>query len=210
VSYEFAGSYENQLRSEKRLRILIPLTLALIYLLLYLQFRRTSTALAIFTGVAVAMAGGFLLIWGYNQPGFLDVTLFGFNVRDVLNIGPMNLSVAVWVGFIALLGIATDDGVVMATYLQQRFEGITPDSVEQVREMVLDAGVRRVRPCLMTTATTLLALLPVLTSNGRGSDVMIPMAVPVVGGMMFELVTLFVVPVLWSAREEFRLWWRTR
>ncbi len=210
VSYQFAGSYENQKRSEERLRLLVPLTLALIYLLLYLQFRKTSTALAIFAGVTVAMSGGFILIWCYNQAGFLDFGLFGWNVRELLNIGQMNLSVAVWVGFIALLGIATDDGVVMATYLQQRFDAVTPTSIEEIRELVLDAGVRRVRPCMMTTATTLLALLPVLTSTGRGSDVMIPMAVPVVGGMMFELITLFVVPVLWSAREEFRFRFASR
>jgi Cu(I)/Ag(I) efflux system membrane protein CusA/SilA len=125
-------------------------------------------------------------------------------MRDLFQVGPMNLSVAVWVGVIALVGIATDDGVVMATYLKQRFEAEPPTSLAEVRERVLEAGKRRVRPCLMTTATTLLALLPVITSQGRGADVMVPMAIPIVGGMAIELITLFVVPVLYSLREEWR------
>jgi Cu(I)/Ag(I) efflux system membrane protein CusA/SilA len=114
-----------------------------------------------------------------------------------------NLSVAVWVGFIALFGIATDDGVVVATYLKQSFEKHTPSTVKEVRKAVLEAGKKRVLPCLMTTATTLLALLPVLTSSGRGSDIMIPMAIPSFGGMAIELITLFLVPVLYS-------WWAER
>ena len=117
----------------------------------------------------------------------------------------MNLSVAVWVGFLALFGIASDDGVVMATYLGQSFAKRKPDTVEAVREATLAAGVRRIRPCLMTTATTIIALIPVLTSRGRGADVMVPMAIPVFGGMVFEVITLFVVPVLYSAVKEFRL-----
>ncbi len=118
----------------------------------------------------------------------------------------MKLSVAVWIGFIALIGIATDDGVVMATYLDQRFRGTeeAAGTVQQIRERVVEAGSRRVRPCLMTTATTLLALLPVITSTGRGADLMRPMALPVLGGMAVELITLFVVPVLYCAVEELR------
>ena len=107
-------------------------------------------------------------------------------------------------GVIALIGIATDDGVVMATYLQQRFAEVRPRTREEVREQTLLAGMRRLRPCLMTTATTLLALLPVITSRGRGADIMLPIALPMVGGMAIELVTLFVVPVLFCAVEERR------
>ena len=80
-----------------------------------------------------------------------------------------------------------------------------PDSIQQIRAAVLESGGRRIRPCLMTTATTLLALLPVLTSTGRGSDIMMPMAIPAFGGMLIELLTLFVVPVLYCGREEWRL-----
>ncbi len=207
VSYAFAGSYQNQVRSAERLAILVPVALLLIFLVLHLQFRRVSTTAIIYTGVAVAISGGFILMWCYQQPDFLDVTLGGHALREVFQIGPTNLSVAVWVGFIALVGIATDDGVVMATYLDQRFAADAPRTREDVRAAVLDAGLRRVRPCLMTTATTLLALLPVVTATGRGADVMIPMAIPSLGGMAVELVTLFVVPVLYCAREEARLKW---
>ena len=203
VTYEFAGSYENQVRSEQRLKVLIPIALALILLLLYLQFRSTTVTAIIYSGVAVAVAGGFILIWLYNQPWFLDLG----PLRELLQIGPMNMSVAVWVGFIALVGIATDDGVVMSTYLQQRFRAAPPGSIDQIRERVVEAGLRRVRPCLMTTATTILALLPVLTATGRGADVMLPMAVPSVGGMSIALITLFVVPVLYSAWQEARFTW---
>ena len=115
------------------------------------------------------------------------------------------LSVAIWVGFLALFGIATDDGVVMATYLDQRFRRDRPRSTAEIRAAVVEAGMRRIRPCLMTTATTILALLPVLTSNGRGADVMIPMAIPSFGGMIVELVTLFLVPVLYCLQQETRL-----
>jgi Cu(I)/Ag(I) efflux system membrane protein CusA/SilA len=123
----------------------------------------------------------------------------------LFQVGTVNLSMAVWVGVIALIGIATDDGVVIATYLKQRFEESEVRDVEDVRRRVVEAGLRRVRPCLMTTATTILALFPVVTSQGRGSDVMVPMALPAVGGMTIELMTLFVVPVLYSLLEELRV-----
>ena len=206
VSYAFTGSYENQVRSEKRLALLVPLALALIFVLLYLQFRRVGTTVIIYTGVAVAVSGGFILIWLYNQAWFMDFNWMGASMRDLFQIGPTNMSVAVWVGFIALVGIATDDGVVMATYLKQRFDQAPTDTIEAIRLRVREAGGRRVRPCLMTTATTLLALLPVVTSQGRGADVMVPMAIPSLGGMAIELITLFVVPVLYCASEEARFY----
>lgn len=205
VSFEFSGSYENQVRSEKRLMLLIPVALALVFILLYLQFHRVSTSVVIYTGVAVAVSGGFALLWLYGQPWFLDFELLGTPMRELFQVGTVNMSVAVWIGFIALVGIATDDGVVMSTYLKQRFEQEPPQSVEEVRQRTLEAGSRRVRPCLMTTATTILALLPVITSQGRGSDIMVPMALPSVGGMAIELLTLFVVPVLYCALEERKL-----
>lgn len=211
VSYTFAGSYENQLRSQKTLSVLVPTALALIFLLIYLQFRRVATTLGIFCGVAVAMSGGFLLIWLYGQPWFLDAAPFGVDLRTLFQVHPVNLSVAVWVGFIALLGIATDDGVVMSTYLHQKFRGAEPPvTVDEVRRRTIEAAQRRIRPCMMTTATTLLALLPVVTSTGRGSDVMVPMTLPLLGGMGIEILTLFVVPVLHCWGEERRLAARRR
>jgi Cu(I)/Ag(I) efflux system membrane protein CusA/SilA len=210
VSYEFAGSYENQVRSEKRLMVLIPFTLCLVFILLYLQFHRVAISAIIYSGVAVAVSGGFVLMWLYAQPWFLDFALFGTSMRDLFAVGTVNLSVAVWVGFIALVGIATDDGVVICTYLAQRFREAPPTTPDEIFARTIDAGARRVRPCLMTTATTILALLPVITSQGRGADIMRPMALPAVGGMTIELMTLFVVPVLFAALEERKLRRRQR
>ncbi len=202
VSYSFTGTYENQIRSEKRLAIVLPLSLMIIFLILYFQFRSVSTTFMVFTGIFVAFSGGFMMLWLYGQPWFLDFDVFGKNMRDIFNIHTVNLSVAIWVGFIALFGIATDDGVVIATYLTQLFEKNKPTTKEEVRATVIQAGQKRIRPCLMTTATTILALLPVLSSQGRGSDIMIPMAIPAFGGMMVALITLFVVPVLYSWVKE--------
>ena len=204
VSYVFAGSYENQIRATKKLMVVVPIALFAIFIILYLQFRSTLTALLIFTGVFVAWSGGFLMLWCYTQPWFLDVDIMGANLRELLQVGPVNLSVAIWVGFLALFGIATDDGVVMATYLDQAFAENRPADREAIRAAVLEAGQRRVRACLMTTATTLLALLPILTSTGRGSDIMIPMAIPTFGGMMIALLSMFVVPVLYCWVREWR------
>jgi Cu(I)/Ag(I) efflux system membrane protein CusA/SilA len=205
VSYQFSGSYENQVRAEKRLAIVVPLVLAVIFLILYFQFRSATTSLMIFSAIALAFAGGFVMLWLYGIDSFMDFSLFGTNMRELFQMKTYNLSVAVWVGFIALFGIATDDGVVISTYLMQSFKKHKPENIKEVRNAVLEAGMKRVRPCLMTTATTLLALLPILTSTGRGTDIMIPMAIPAFGGMAVALITLFVVPVLFAAREEYQI-----
>ena len=205
VSYTFAGSYENQIRSQKTLAVVLPVALFIIFLILYFQFKSVITTSLVFSGILVAWSGGFLMLWFYAQPWFLDFDVFGLNMRDLFQIHPINLSVAVWVGFLALFGIASDDGVVMGTYLEQSFRKHKPDSKEAIREAVVSAGKRRVRACLMTTATTILALLPILTSTGRGSDVMIPMAIPSFGGMTIEILTMLVVPVLYCMVKEFKL-----
>ena len=205
INYRFTGTYENQLRAEKTLSIVVPLSLIIIFLILYFQFKSVSTSLMVFTGIAVAFAGGFLMIWFYGQDWFMNFNFFGENLRDLFQMHTINLSVAVWVGFIALFGIATDDGVVMATYLTQTFDKNVTETKDQIRASVIEAGEKRIRPCLMTTATTILALLPILTSTGRGSDIMIPMAIPSFGGMLIALITLFVVPVLFSWRKEAKI-----
>ncbi len=205
INYKFTGTYENQLRAEETLSIVVPLALAIIFLILYFQFRSIATSLMVFTGIAVAFSGGFIMIWLYGQDWFLNFNVAGENMRDLFQMHPINLSVAVWVGFIALFGIATDDGVVMATYLTQTFDRNTPENKAEIRASIVEAGEKRIRPCLMTTATTILALLPILTSTGRGSDIMIPMAIPSFGGMLIALITLFVVPVLYSWKQEFKL-----
>jgi Cu(I)/Ag(I) efflux system membrane protein CusA/SilA len=205
INYTFTGTYENQLRAEKTLSFVVPLALAIIFLILYFQFRSIATSLMVFTGIAVAFSGGFIMIWLYGQDWFLNFNFFGVNLRTLFQMHPINLSVAVWVGFIALFGIATDDGVVMATYLTQTFDKNTTETKTEIRAAVVIAGEKRIRPCLMTTATTILALLPILTATGRGSDIMIPMAIPSFGGMLIALITLFIVPVLFSWKQEFQL-----
>jgi Cu(I)/Ag(I) efflux system membrane protein CusA/SilA len=202
LRYDFAGNYEAALEFNRTLLFMLPICLGAIFMLLYLDSRSAINTGIIFSGVAVAWAGGFLMLWLYGQPGFLDFEIFGHHLGHLFNVGPINMSTAVWVGFLALFGIATDDGVVVSTYLRQKFDELKPDSIEGIRKATLEAGLRRVRPCLMTTATTLLALLPVITSTGRGSDLMVPMAIPIFGGMFIELMTMFIVPTLYCLWRE--------
>ena len=181
--YQWAGQFESQVRSTRRLSLLVPLCLLLDFVLLYMGFGRWWVAILVFSGVFVSAAGGFVFVY-----------LWG-----------VNLSVAVWVGFIALFGVAEDHGVVMATYLGDLFEQRTPRTVEDVHEIVVEAGLKRFRPALMTIATTVIGLLPVFLTTGRGSDVMQPMALPSVGGMGVSVITLFIVPCVYCWVEELKL-----
>lgn len=202
VSYRFAGNYEQNLRANARLRIILPLTLLIIFMIQYLEFRSLTISAMVFTGVLVAFAGGFIMMWFYGQPWFLDANLLGENLRDLFHVHPINLSVAVWVGFLALFGIVTDDGVLMATYLRERFSTLKPSNTSEIRAAVLEGAARRVRPAMMITATTLLGFLPILTSTGRGSDIMAPMAIPAFGGLLIEIISIFIVPVLFCLWKE--------
>ncbi len=202
VSYKFSGSYENQLRAMKRLSIVIPISLITIFLLLFFQFKTVIASSIHFSGVFVAFAGGFIMLWLYGQDWFLNFSIAEVSMRELFQLHPINLSVAVWVGFIALFGIATDDGVIMGTYIHQVFEERKPQTVPEVREAVLIAGKKRVRPAMMTAAVAIIALLPVLTSTGKGADIMVPMAIPTFGGMTIQLMTMFVVPVLQAYWRE--------
>jgi Cu(I)/Ag(I) efflux system membrane protein CusA/SilA len=202
VTYKFAGNYENQLRATRRLSIVIPLSLVLILLLLYFQFRTITASLIHFSGVFVAFSGGFVMLWLFGQGWFLNFSVADINIRDMFSMNTINLSVAVWVGFIALFGIATNDGVIMGTYIHQVFEDKKPSTVKEVREAVVMAGKKRVRPAMMTTAVAVIALLPVLSSTGKGADIMVPMAIPVFGGMIIQVMTVFVVPLFQSIWRE--------
>ena len=182
-SLEAVGSFRNQLEANQRLMWLVPLVVLINLLIIYLQFRHWPITLAVFAGIPVAFAGGMILL-----------AIFG-----------TEMNTAVWVGFIALFGIAVDDGVVIATYLNQVFTRRKLSSIDDIRCATIEAGKRRIRPCLMTTATTVLALLPVMVSTGRGADVAQAMALPVFGGMIVELVTLFVVPVVFCGYKEFKM-----
>ena len=205
VSYVFTGNYENQIRATKRLSIVVPISLIIIFLILYFQFRSVTSTSLIFTGIIVAISGGFLMLWLYSQSWFLNGSMAGIELRELFQVDTINMSVAVWVGFIALFGVATDDGVLISTYIKQLMEKKKPATVQELRGVILEAGSLRVRPAMMTTATTIIALLPVLTSTGKGSDIMVPMAIPLFGGMTIEVLTMFVVPVLYSMWQEGRI-----
>jgi len=179
---EPVGSFQNQIEANRRLMVIIPIVLLLNIFIIYLQFRQLPITLAIFLGIPVAFGGGMI----------------------ALAIAGTQLNTAVWVGFIALFGIAIDDGVVIATYLDQMLKKRRLSSIQDIRDATVSAGLRRIRPCLMTTATTTIALLPVIYATGRGADVARAMAIPVFGGMLVELVTLFVVPVAYCAYMEFK------
>lgn len=180
---QIVGSFQNQIEANERLTWLLPVVVVVILFLIWLQFRNLPITLCVFSAIPVAFGGGMILL------GILEV----------------KMNTAVWVGFIALFGIAVDDGIVMATYLSQLFNKRTMHTVEEIQSATVEAGLMRIRPCLMTTFTTLAALVPVLLSTGRGSDVARSMALPVFGGMTVELITLFVVPVLWCGYNEIRL-----
>ncbi|SHE71921.1 Cu(I)/Ag(I) efflux system membrane protein CusA/SilA [Psychroflexus salarius] len=196
VSYRFAGNFENQVRSEKRLSIIIPVVFVIIFLVLYFQFKSVRISLMVFSSVALAFSGGFIMIWFYGQDWFLNFSWFGENLRDIFQLKTINLSVAVWVGFIALFGIATDDAVLMATYLRQSFKANPTKTKKELREAVMEGGLKRIRPAVMTSVTTVIALLPVLSSTGKGSNIMVPMAIPAFGGMLMASLTYFLLPIL--------------
>ncbi|MEG1586883.1 MAG: efflux RND transporter permease subunit, partial [Bacteroidales bacterium] len=144
VTFKFAGNYEQQERAAKRLAIVIPVALLLVLLLLYFQFRTWTASLIHFSGVFVSFSGGFLLLWLYGQEWFLNFSIGGENLRDLFHVYPVNLSVAVWVGFIALFGVATDDGVLMGSYIHRVFLERDPKTKTEIREAVVVAGLKRV------------------------------------------------------------------
>lgn len=177
------GSFQNQIEANQRLLWMVPLVVLINLFIIYLQFRNLPITLAVFLGIPVAFAGGMIFL-GWEM---------------------VEMNTAIWVGFIALFGIAVDDGVVIATYLDQIFTRKRLTTVQDIRDATVEAGLRRIRPCLMTTFTTIIALMPVLVATGRGADVARAMALPVFGGMVVEVVTLFVVPVSFAAYKEFKM-----
>jgi Cu(I)/Ag(I) efflux system membrane protein CusA/SilA len=181
--WEWSGQFENQVRATQRMRILIPVCLFIMFVMLYLGFRRWWIAPIIYFGILVSASGGFIM----------------------LALWDVNLSIAVWVGFLVLFGVVDDDGVVMSTYLEQIFDQATFQSVQDIRDAVVQAGLQRIRPCMMTLSTTIFGLMPIFWATGRGSDVMRPMAIPSVGGLVVSLfVTIFIAPCLFCAVEEWK------
>ena len=182
--WEWSGQFENQQRATARMAMLVPICLAIMLLLLYLGFKRWWIGPMIFISILVSTSAGFIALglWGAN------------------------LSVAVWVGFLVLFGIADDDGVVMSTYLEDSFHERSFTSIAEIRSTVAQAALKRIRPSLMTIATTSIGLMPIFWATGRGADVMQPMAIPAVGGITAQLITGLIAPVIFCAMEERR--WR--
>ena len=177
------GSFQNQIEANRRLMWIIPLVVLINFLLVYFEFRNVPISLAVFTGVPVSFAGGMILVAAMG----------------------VELNTAVWVGFIATFGLAQDDGVVMATYIRQLLRRRTVLTVEDLRNTVYEAGIKRIRPCMMTTITTLVALMPVITSTGAVPTWPCAMAWPVLGGMLVEPFASFIVPTLYCAFLELKM-----
>jgi len=186
--WTWSGQFENQRRAMERLSLLVPLVLLAMVFSLYFGFGKWWLVFLVFIDIVVSVSGGFIGLFFYGA----------------------NLSVAVWVGFIALIGVSDDDSVVMLTYLEDLFREKPPQTIDDVRNLVVEAGLKRIRPCLMTSVTTILGLAPIFLHPGRGSDVMQPMAIPSVGGMAVALITLFVVPCCYCLVKEWQVRFRHR
>ena len=196
--YAFSGQYEAELEARDRLAIVVPVCIAVIFMLLYLQFKSPSAMFSIFLAIPFAFIGGMWMQW-----------LMAF-VPEALGGGyAIKYSTAVWVGYIALFGIAVEDGIVLIEYLLERVRGGEP-----IDEAVINAGLLRVRPIIMTTATTILALLPIMLaeiSTTTGAELMKPIAVPTFGGMVSATVAnLILAPVLFSLFYPVEHWIRQR
>ncbi len=180
--WKWGGQFENQQRATKRLSLLVPVVLFAMFVMIYLGLGKWWLAFVVFFGILVSASGGFALLLFYGA----------------------NLSVAVWVGFIVLFGVADDASVVIRSFLENTFRGQHPNSVPEIRELVIEATLKRVRPMLMSTATTVIGLMPIFLSHGRGSDVMQPMAIPSVGGMGVQLITFLVAPCIYCLVKEWQ------
>jgi Cu(I)/Ag(I) efflux system membrane protein CusA/SilA len=183
ASYRWVGRYEQKLKADRTLAWVISISFAIMVVLIFIGTRSwLITAVIIGCNAVVTTAGGFALVWFWDA----------------------QLTTAVSVGFLVLLGVMFNDGILLGTYLQEKFK-THPGTVDEVHRRVFEAGLRRRRPALMTNVTTLISLVPVLWATGRGSELMAPMMLPVIGGMVFDLVSLFSVPVFYTWYWERRL-----
>jgi Cu(I)/Ag(I) efflux system membrane protein CusA/SilA len=180
----WSGQFESEMESRKRLIPSLIICLAVIMVLLYMAFKNFSSLFILSTGLPVSLMGGIILLYLLN----------------------FRFSTAVWVGFIALFGIATDNAVVLLSTLDNLFKKKVPKTIEEIRRTVIEGGLLRVRPAMMTTVTTIIALMPVMLSTGTGSEIMKPMASPTVGGLVTAtLSNLILVPVLYCWIKEKQL-----
>ena len=183
-SLKWSGEYEFQLRARRRLTVILPIVFGLIFALLYMLFKAVAEAIVLILPTVYAMTGGLLLQY-----------LLGFN-----------FSVAVWVGYIALFGIAVETGVVMVIYLHEALDrrlALGPLRHGDIAAAVIEGAVQRLRPKLMTVAVVMLSLTPILWESGIGADVMKPIAAPIVGGMITSTIhVLILVPVFFAIMKE--------
>ena len=179
----WSGQYEYMLRAKERLKYVVPLTLVIILLLLYFNFKNFTESFMVMCSVPLALVGAFWLVW-----------LLGYN-----------LSVAVGVGIIALAGVAAEFGVVMLVYLNQALKETKPKDIDELKSAIIEGAVLRVRPKAMTAAVILAGLFPIMLGTGTGSEVMQRIAAPMLGGMITApLVSMILIPafyVLWKGRE---------
>ncbi len=183
ATYRWVGRYEQKLKADETLRWIISASMAVMVVLIYVGTRSwLITAIIILCNALVTTAGGFFMVWLWD----------------------VEMTTAVVVGFLVLLGVMFNDGILLGTYIQEQFR-THPGTVEEVHRRVFLAGLRRRRPAIMTNATTMLSLIPVLWSTGRGSELMEPMILPVVGGMVFDVISLFSVPVFFTWYWEWKL-----
>jgi Cu(I)/Ag(I) efflux system membrane protein CusA/SilA len=183
ATFKWVGRYEQKLKADATMRWVISASMAVMVVLIYIGTRSwLITAIIILCNATVTTAGGFFFVWWWGA----------------------ELTTAVVVGFLVLLGVMFNDGILLGTYIQEQFK-TPPRDVDEVHRRVFIAGLRRRRPAIMTNATTLLSLIPVLWATGRGSEVMTPMVLPVVGGMIFDIVSLFSVPIFFSWYWERKL-----
>jgi len=181
----WSGQFESEMESRRRLIPSLTICLGVILLLLYMAFKSFSSLAVVATGLPVSLMGGIILLF-----------ILGFK-----------FSTAVWVGFIALFGVATDDGVLLVSCLDNLFREKTPQTLKEIKDIVIQGGLLRIRPIMMTTITTVIALIPIMLSTGTGSEVMKPMASPTVGGLITAtLSNLILVPVIycWLKEREFK------
>ncbi|NQT32468.1 MAG: efflux RND transporter permease subunit [Candidatus Omnitrophica bacterium] len=180
----WSGQFESEMESRKRLMPSFLIALSIIMLLLYMAFKKGSSLLILFTGIPVSLVGGIIFLF-----------IFGFKFSTV-----------VWVGFIALFGIATDNAVVLLSTLDNLFKKRVPKTKEEIYNTIIEGGLLRIRPAIITTATTILALMAIMFSTGTGSEIMKPMAAPTVGGLITAtLSNLILVPVLYCWLKERQL-----
>ena len=192
---EWSGQYEHQLRARNRLAVVVPLCFGIIFVLLYLTYHSAKEAAHVILAIPFALTGGNLLLWLLHGLA----AAYGWKTE-------FHMSVAVWVGYIALFGTAVQTAVVMVVYLEEALHRKAREGVlsrTSIREAAMEGAVLRLRPKLMTVSTVVFGLLPIMWSSAAGSEVMKPIAAPVLGGMVSSLFhVLIVTPVIWTMLKE--------